>query len=274
MWDFIMHMHPLLFLGCFAVIVPVIYIAIGTLIVLTRPAARDEKNAAYVDPWLLAWLTGEGTRVIQLAMFSLLQKNYLSIPEAGMGLANGRYSCCEMNVIERILFAHFDVRKPCHEDLPSHLSIAGRNIWQTQIQNSGLVLSPLRYACNLLIIGIPSLALGAILVCKLFICFDLITYDVLSVLLTAAGSVLWLGLWLDAIAKTTRLDFNGISHNDVHACLDALRAKLARNSDEMDDATAMLFVAVNGVDALPEHYREYKTLIGPVSSITSLRTED
>lgn len=274
MWDFIMHLHPLLFLAGFAVIVPAIYISAGTIIVLMRPAAKDEKSAAHVDPWLLAWLTGEGTRVIQLAMFSLLQKNYISVPEAGMVLANGRYSSYEMNVIERIIFDHFAVRKPCHEDLPCHLNIAGKNIWQAQIQNSGFALSPLRCACNLLIIGLPSLALGAILVCKLFIYLDLLTYGILSELLMAAGCVLWLGLWIDATGKSIRLDFNGISHNEAHACLDALRAKLARDSDEMDDATAMLFVAVNGINALPERYREYKALIGPISHITSLRTED
>ena len=33
-------------------------------------------------------------------------------------------------------------------------------------------------------------------------------------------------------------------------------------------------VAVNGVESLPERYREYKALIAPISVITSLRTED
>jgi hypothetical protein len=36
----------------------------------------------------------------------------------------------------------------------------------------------------------------------------------------------------------------------------------------------MLCVAVNGVESLPERYREYKALIAPISVITSLRTED
>lgn len=75
MWNFLMHLHPLLFLGGFMFIVPGIYIAIGTTIVLTRPAAQPQPHATEVSPWLLAWLTGEGTRVIQLAMFSLLSKS-------------------------------------------------------------------------------------------------------------------------------------------------------------------------------------------------------
>lgn len=66
MWNFMMHLHPLLFLGGFMFIVPGIYIAIGTTIVVTRPAAQPQPHATEVSPWLLAWLTGEGTRVIQL----------------------------------------------------------------------------------------------------------------------------------------------------------------------------------------------------------------
>ncbi|MCS6067919.1 hypothetical protein LNO81_18145 [Klebsiella variicola subsp. variicola] len=110
--EFMMHLHPLLFLGGFTFIVPGIYIAIGTTIVVTRPAAQPQPHATEVSPWLLAWLTGEGTWVIQLAMFSLLGKKYPWIPEAGQVLANGRYANQEMNVIERILFDHFEVRKP------------------------------------------------------------------------------------------------------------------------------------------------------------------
>lgn len=46
MWNFLMHLHPLLFLAGFMFIVPGIFIAIGTTIVLTRtaapaPTARD-----------------------------------------------------------------------------------------------------------------------------------------------------------------------------------------------------------------------------------------
>lgn len=269
-----MHMHPLLFLGCFVVIVPVIYFLIGIIIVLMRPTAKAQRNVTGIDPWLLAWIDGEGTRVIQLAMFSLLNKKYLWSPETALVLTNGRYASCEMNVIERALFDHFEVRKPCHEDLPSSLSVAGSNIWQEQIQNSGFALSPRRRWYNVLMIGIPSIILGAILTCKTFIYFDLIAYSIFSCLLMPIGCVLWLGLWIDAIAKTIRLDLNGISHNDAHACIDALRETLALNSDEMNDAMAMLYVAVNGVDSLTEHYREYKALIGPISDITSLRTED
>ncbi|HDT5162591.1 TPA: TIGR04222 domain-containing membrane protein, partial [Klebsiella quasipneumoniae subsp. similipneumoniae] len=47
-----------------------------------------------------------------------------------------------------------------------------------------------------------------------------------------------------------------------------------RKGAQEDDATAMLCVAVNGVESLPERYREYKALIAPISVITSLRTED
>ncbi len=53
-----MHLHPLLFLGGFMFIVPGIFIAIGTTIVLTRPAAQPQPHAMEVSPWLLAWLTG------------------------------------------------------------------------------------------------------------------------------------------------------------------------------------------------------------------------
>lgn len=269
-----MHQHPLAFLGCFVVIIPVIYFLIEIIIVLTRPAAKAPLNVTDIDPWLLAWIDGEGTRVIQLAMFSLLNKKYLWSPETALILANARYASCEMNVIERILFDHFEVRKPCHEDLPCSLSIARINIWQEHMHNAGMALSPLRRWCNGLMIGMPSIALGTILVCKIFIYLDLIAYNLFSCLLMPIGCVLWLGLWIDVIRKTLRLDFNGISHNDAHACINALRRALALNTDETDDATAMLYVAVNGVDSLPEHYREYKELIGPISDITSLRIED
>ena len=268
-----MHMHPLLFLGCFVVIVPVIYFLIGIIIVLMRPTAKAQRNVTGIDPWLLAWIDGEGTRVIQLAMFSLLNKKYLWSPEAVLVLANGRYASCEMNVIERALFDHFEVRKPCHEDLPSNLSIARVNIWQEHMHNAGLALSSLRRWGNLLMIGLPSIAIGAILACKALIYHNLAD-NIFSWLLMLIGCMLWLPLWIDTIWDQNRLDFNGISHNDAHACIDALRAELTRNGDEMDDAAAMFYVAVNGVDSLPEHYREYKELIGPISDITSLRTED
>ena len=71
-----------------------------------------------------------------------------------------------------------------------------------------------------------------------------------------------------------RLDDNDISYNGAHACIDFLRGALALNSDKMDGATAMLCLTVNGVDSLPESYREYKDLIAPISYISSLRTED
>lgn len=274
MWNFMMHLHPLLFLGGFMFIVPGIYIAIGTTIVVTRPAAQPQPHATEVSPWLLAWLTGEGTRVIQLAMFSLLSKKYLWIPEAGQVLANGRYANQEMNVIERILFDHFEVRKPCHEDLPCSLSIAGRNLWQEQIDSAGLALSPLRRGCNMLAISIPSLALGIIVVSKTFIWLDFTAYSIFSCLLMPTGCVLWGGLWIEAISKTIRLDICGISHHDAHACIDALREALALKGDQEDDATAILCVAVNGPGSLPERYRDYKRLIAPMSAITSLRTED
>ncbi|WP_227514779.1 hypothetical protein [Klebsiella variicola] len=54
MWNFMMHLHPLLFLGGFMFIVPGIYIAIGTTIVVTRPAAQPQPHATEVSPWLLA----------------------------------------------------------------------------------------------------------------------------------------------------------------------------------------------------------------------------
>ncbi|HCI6430923.1 TPA: TIGR04222 domain-containing membrane protein [Klebsiella quasipneumoniae subsp. similipneumoniae] len=274
MWNFMMHLHPLLFLGGFMLIVPGIYIAIATTIVLTRPAAQPQPHAMEVSPWLLAWLTGEGTRVIQLAMFSLLSKKSLWIPEPGQVLANGRYANHEMNVIESILFDHFALRKPCHADLPCGLSIAGRNLWQEQIASAGLALSPLRRGWNMLAISIPSVALGVIVVSKTFIWLDLTAYSIFSCLLMPTGCVLWGGLWIEAISKTIRLDICGISHHDAHACIDALREALAQKGAQEDDATAMLCVAVNGVESLPERYREYKALIAPISAITSLRTED
>ena len=267
-----MHQHPLAFLGCFVVIIPVIYFLIEIIIVLTRPAAKAPLNVTDIDPWLLAWIDGEGTRVIQLAMFSLLNKKYLWSPEAGKVLANGRYATSEMNAIERILFDHFEVRKPCHEDLPCSLSIARINIWQEHIRNAGIAISPLRRWGNVLMIGIPSITLGAILACKILI-YHNIADNLFCWLLMIIGCSLWLPLWISTIWEQNRLDFNGISHNAAHACIDALRAKLAGNGDEMDDATAMLYVAVNGVDSLPEHYREYKELIRPIS-YSSLRTED
>ncbi len=59
-----------------------------------------------------------------------------------------------------------------HEDLPCSLSIAGRNLWQEQIDSAGLALSPLRRGCNMLAISIPSIALGVIDVSKTFIWLD------------------------------------------------------------------------------------------------------
>ncbi len=51
------------------------------MIILSRPAAQPQPHAMEVSPWLLAWLTGEGTRVIQLAMFSLLSNKHLWVPD-------------------------------------------------------------------------------------------------------------------------------------------------------------------------------------------------
>lgn len=95
MWHFMMHLHPLLFLGGFMLIVPGIYIAIGIMIILTRPAAQPQPHAMEVSPWLLAWLTGEGTRVIQLAMFSLLSNKHLWSPEPGARAGFGQRTLCK-----------------------------------------------------------------------------------------------------------------------------------------------------------------------------------
>ncbi|HFT0332506.1 TPA: hypothetical protein ACH1TT_001291 [Klebsiella quasipneumoniae] len=126
----------------------------------------------------------------------------------------------------------------------------------------------------MLAISIPSVALGVIVASKTFIWLDLTAYSIFSYLLMPSGCVLWGGLWIEAISKTIRLDINGISPHDAHACINALREALARKGAQEDDATAMLCVAVNGVESLPERYREYKALIAPISVITSLRTED
>lgn len=45
-----MHTHPLVFLGCFVVIVPVIYISVAILIDLMRPAAKNHHWGEHVDP--------------------------------------------------------------------------------------------------------------------------------------------------------------------------------------------------------------------------------
>ncbi len=125
----------------------------------------------------------------------------------------------------------------------------------------------------MLAISIPSVALGVIVASKTFIWLDLTAYSIFSYLLMPSGCVLWGGLWIEAISKTIRLDINGISPHDAHACINALREALARKGAQEDDATAMLCVAVNGPDP-SRALRDYKTLIAPMSAISSLRTED
>ncbi|EPL8002851.1 TIGR04222 domain-containing membrane protein [Klebsiella aerogenes] len=269
MWTLIMHMHPLLFLGCIIVVVPAIYLSIGIIIALTRPAAKAQQLTTGIDPWLLAWIDGGGTRVIQLAMFSLLHKGYLWSPEPGQMLANGRYASNEMNIIERILFDHFEVRKPCHEDLPTSLQITSVNIWQDQQKSPELTLSMLRRRCNFLLFSIPSLILAVILACRIFIYPD-VAENAFCWILMVTGSLLWFTVWGSNTWDHNRLDLNGVSHNNSHALIGLLREKLAQTGDEMDEATAMLVVAVNGIESLPESFRDYKELIGPVSYISSI----
>lgn len=109
MWNFMTYLYPLLFLGGFMSIIPGIYIATGTAIIVTRPVTQPQPHTTEVSPWLLAWLTEEGTRVIQLMMFSLLSKKYLWVPGVGQVLANGCYANQETSVIGRILFDHSEV---------------------------------------------------------------------------------------------------------------------------------------------------------------------
>ncbi|MCS5946953.1 hypothetical protein LNP25_28235 [Klebsiella variicola subsp. variicola] len=89
------------------------------IIVKTRPAKNTTtgSGALFYLPLFLAWLRHRATRVIQLAMFRLLRKNYVTLIHSAEDIqlcANQQYAECKMTCVEKILFDHFATPKSCH----------------------------------------------------------------------------------------------------------------------------------------------------------------
>ena len=114
------------------------------IIVKTRPAKNTTAVPApySISPSFLAWLRHRATRVIQLAMFRLLRKNYVTLIHSAEDIqlcANQQYAECKMTCVEKILFDHFATPKSCHQDLPLSLHVAEQNHWATDPHCSGLL---------------------------------------------------------------------------------------------------------------------------------------
>ena len=144
---------------------------------------RDRRNSA--------------TSVIQLAMFRLLRKNYVTLIHSADNIqlcANQQYAECKMTCVEKILFDHFATPKSSDQDLPLSLHVAEKNHWATDPHCQGLRLSPTHQTWNMILIAAPSLLLIAALAWKtLFDNQAIIHSSVFSWLTMGMVSGLW---WL------------------------------------------------------------------------------
>ncbi|PJX32695.1 hypothetical protein CWM53_08785, partial [Klebsiella sp. A-Nf5] len=79
--SYIANLHPLSFMGYYVLSTTVIYILLNIIIAKTRPAGNTTAVPApySISPSFLAWLRHRATSVIQLAMFRLLRKNYVTL---------------------------------------------------------------------------------------------------------------------------------------------------------------------------------------------------
>ncbi|WP_049157022.1 hypothetical protein [Klebsiella variicola] len=265
--SYIANLHPLSFMGYYVLSTTVIYILLNMIIVKTRPAKNTTAVPApySISPSFLAWLRHRATRVIQLAMFRLLRKNYVTLIHSAEDIqlcANQQYAECKMTCVEKILFDHFATPKSCHQDLPLSLHVAEQNHWATDPHCSGLRLSPTHQTWNMIVIAAPSLLLIAVLVWKtLFDHQAIIHSSVLSWLVMFMVSGLW-WLWLLCITlNATRLDREGIAINILHHYIDTLKETLIADADTLTDENADYCVAIGTTTLLPERFAEYVKII-------------
>ncbi|HEM8735584.1 TPA: TIGR04222 domain-containing membrane protein [Klebsiella aerogenes] len=269
--NFISDLSPLSFMGYHILSTTVIYILVMIIISKTRPS---EKNTPIpppysISPSFLAWLRGRATVVIQLAMFRLLRKNYVTIIHCAENIelcANQQYAECKMTRVEKILFDHFSTPKPSAQNLPLSLYVADKNHWSDDPQCRGLMLSPAQHTWNMILIVVPSLILIGTYLWKTF--FDsstLIHSGVLSWLMMLIVTGLWLLLWLIITLNATRMDREGISINIVHNYVNRLKDTLMAEAKTTTDETADYYVAIGKTSLLPEKYREFITIIKPIN---------
>lgn len=104
--SYIANLHPLSFMGYYVLSTTVIYILLNIIIAKTRPAGNTTAVPApySISPSFLAWLRHRATRVIQLAMFRLLRKNYVTLIHSAEDIqlcANQQYAECKMTCVEK-----------------------------------------------------------------------------------------------------------------------------------------------------------------------------
>ncbi|MEA1149327.1 hypothetical protein U8Y08_15295 [Klebsiella pneumoniae] len=265
--SYIVDLHPLSFMGYHVLFTTVIYILVNIIIAKTRPTENTTAVPApySISPSFLAWLRNSATSVIQLAMFRLLRKNYVTLIHSAENIqlcANQQYAECKMTCVEKILFDHFATPKSSHQDLPLSLHVAERNHWTTDPQCNGLRLSPTQQTWNMILVVAPSLVLIAALAWKtLFDNQAMIHSSVMSWLAMFMVSGLW-WLWLLCITlNATRLDREGIAITILHHYIDTLKETLIADADILTDENADYCVAIGSTTLLPERFAEYVKVI-------------
>ena len=269
--NFISNLHPLSFMGYHILSTIVIYILVIIIISNTRPS---EKNTPIPPPYslspsFLAWLRGKATVVIQLAMFRLLRKNYVTIIYSAENIelhSNQQYAECKMTCVEEILFDHFSTPKPSAQNLPLSLYVADKNHWSDDPHCRGLMLSPAQHTWNMILIFVPSIILIATYTWKvLFNNHTIIHSGVFSWLTMFIGTGLWLLLWIITTLNATRLDREGISVNILDLYIDKLKDTLIADAETTTDETADYYIAIGRTNLLPERYREYVKIVKQVN---------
>ncbi|MFE1280326.1 TIGR04222 domain-containing membrane protein [Klebsiella aerogenes] len=258
-------------MGYYILITIVINILVRVIISKTRPSEKGS-SIPYpysISPSFLAWLRGRATVVIQLAMFRLLRKNFVTIIHCAENIelcANQQYAECEMTRVEKILFDHFSTPKPSAQNLPLSLYVADKNHWSDDPHCRGLMLSPAQRTWNMILITVPSFILIVTYVWKAF--FDHHTYihsGVFSWLTMLIFTGLWLLIWVIGTLNVTRLDREGISINILSSYIDKLKDTLIADAETTTDDTADYYVAIGKTNLLPERYREYVKIIKQVN---------
>ncbi|HBW3400686.1 TPA: hypothetical protein MEZ06_000906 [Klebsiella pneumoniae] len=265
--SYLANLHPLSFMGYHVLFTTIIYILVNIIIAKTRATEKSMPVPLpySLPPSFLAWLHNSATSVIQLAMFRLLRKNYVTLIHSAENIqlcANQQYAECKMTCVEKILFDHFATPKSSHQDLPLSLHVAERNHWTTDPQCNRLRLSPTQQTWNMILVVVPSLVLIAVLAWKtLFANQAIIHSSVMSWLAMFIVSGLW-WLWLLCITlNATRLDREGIAINILDHYIATLKETLIADADILTDENADYCVAIGSTTLLPERFGEYAKVI-------------
>ncbi|MEM0651965.1 hypothetical protein AAFL31_09090 [Klebsiella huaxiensis] len=278
--SFISDLHPLSFMGYHILSTTVIYILVNIIITMTRPSEKGTlvPPPYSIPPSFLAWLHDNATGIIQLAMFRLLRKNYVTVIHSPDGIklcANQQYAENTMTCVEKILFDHFSTPKSSSQDLPITLHVAEKNYWPADTRCVGLMLSPAQQTWNTLLVAAPSLFLIATLAWKtLFDNNAPLNASVFSWLVMFVVSGLWWLLMLFITLNTTRFDREGISINILRSYVDKLKDKLIADAEEITDENADYCIAIGKTNLLPKRYREYQEIIKPVNYPFSIQRLD